>query len=253
MAELADHLYAGATTRDATSHPMIKDLQSRTGAVSAQTLHAGLEKEDFEFLESKAPGRASEIRIAYAGTIIASNEFALFIEAVSRLRPVLPLPVSIDLFGAHSYANEPWFNSAWIREHGDLPEPKLLESLRTCTWGFAPMALSDADPLYNRFSFPTKFISYLRAGLPVITLGHPESSVMKMAEQYRVGVTTSAQDASVLVEKLRDPLTDPAPWSRYASEIKRCARIEFDAGRTRKVLKKCLDQCASATQLQGVQ
>ena len=49
-----------------------------------------------------------------------------------------------------------------MREHGNFPEPELLTSLRACTWGFAPMALSDDDPRYDRFSFPTKFISYLK-------------------------------------------------------------------------------------------
>ncbi len=50
------------------------------------------------------------------------------------------------------------------------------------------MALDDDDPRYNRFSFPTKFINYLAAGLPVITLGHPESSVVRMASEYQVGL-----------------------------------------------------------------
>jgi hypothetical protein len=250
MAELSDHLYATATTRDATSHPMIEDLHNRTGVEAAQMLHAGLEEEDFRFLESNTPSCASEIRIAYAGTILASREFALFVESVSRLRSILPMPVSLDLFGAHSYASEQWFDQSWVREHGDLPEPELLKSLRACTWGFAPMALSDSNPRYNHFSFPTKFISYLMAGLPVITLGHPESSVMKMAERYRVGVASSAPDVGALMEELREPLADPAPWSRYATEIKRCARAEFDASRMRKILYECLDQCAKATRLQ---
>ena len=250
MSDLADRLYATATTRDATSHPIIEDLRSRTGSDAAQMLHAGLEEEHFAFLESKSPNHASEIRIAYAGTILASKEFALFVEALSRMRPVLSAPVSIDLFGAHSYANEPWFNPAWMREHGNLPEPQLLKSLRNCTWGFAPMALTDTDPRYNRFSFPTKFISYLTAGLPVITLGHPESSVMKMAEKYRVGVATSAADADAIVQVLRDPLNDPTLSSRYGPEIRRCARAEFDAGRMRKVLYECLSRCADATLLQ---
>ena len=62
----------------------------------------------------------------------------------------------LDLFGAHSYANESWFDRSWMREHGDLPERELLNKLRACTWGLAPMALTDSDPRYNRFSFPTK-------------------------------------------------------------------------------------------------
>jgi hypothetical protein len=247
IADAADFLYATATTRDATSPPLMDDLKNRTGASASQMLHAGLEENDFRYLQAKTESTRPEIRIAYAGTILMPREFQLFIEAIRQMRPTLAKPAIIELFGAHSYKHESWFEPAWMREHGNLDEEALQTALRSCTWGFAPMSLSDADPRYNRFSFPTKFISYLMAGLPVITLGHPESSVMKMAEKYRVGVATSAGDINRLVEALREPLADANPWSRHADEINRCARAEFDAAKMRKVLYECLTKCAEAT------
>lgn len=247
MAEAADFLYAAATTRDATSHPLIEDLQNRTGASASQMLHAGLEESDFQYLQAKTESSASEIRIAYAGTILMPREFRLFIEAMRQARPTLPKPAIIELFGAHSYKHESWFDPGWMREHGNLDEESLQTALRSCTWGFAPMSLSDADPRYNRFSFPTKFISYLMAGLPVITLGHPESSVMKMAAKYRVGVAISTGDANRLAEALRESLAGPGPWSRHADEINRCVRAEFDAAKMRQLLRDCFGRCAEAT------
>jgi hypothetical protein len=247
MAALADRLYASATTRDATSHPMTTDLRERTQAAAAQMLHAGLEEGDFHFLADRKPASDSTIRIAYAGTILAPREFALFAAALHRVRPRLAGPVSLELFGAHSYAGEPWFDAGWMREHGNLPDAELLTALRNCTWGFAPMSLTDHDPRYNRFSFPTKFITYLAAGLPVITLGHPESSVMQMAARYRVGLATSAGDLETLARQLDETLTAQTPWLAYGAEIIRCAGIEFDATRMRAVLHGCFETCSEAT------
>ncbi|MGA3284680.1 MAG: glycosyltransferase, partial [Verrucomicrobiota bacterium] len=245
MAAMADRLYADATTRDATSHPMIADLRTRTGADAAQMLHAGLEAEDFEYLTKKDGRPANTIRIGYAGTILVEEVFELFVSALENVRSTLPKRVELHLFGAHSYAGRQWFNRKWMVEYGNLREPELLAKLHECDWAFAPMALTDNDPRYNRFSFPTKFISYLAAGLPVITLGHPESSVMKMAARYDVGLTTSTGDLSMLNEQLRAALNEPSPWNRYGKEIIHCARTEFDAERMRRTLYDCFRKCAA--------
>jgi glycosyltransferase involved in cell wall biosynthesis len=245
MAAMADWLYADATTRDATSYPMIADLRARTGADAAQMLHAGLEAEDFEYL-AKGNGRpANTIHIGYAGTILVEEVFELFVSALESVRSALPKRVELHLFGAHSYAKRRWFNREWMVENGNLREPELLAKLRNCDWAFAPMALTDNDPRYNRFSFPTKFITYLAAGLPVITLGHPESSVMKMAARYDVGLTTSTGDSRTLSEQLRAALNDPSPWNSHGKEIIRCARTEFDAERMRRTLHDCFQKCAA--------
>ena len=231
-------LYSRAASRDATSHPMIADLQSRTGCRAAQMLHAGLEEEDFEFLARAPLAPGSGIRLGYAGTILVEPEFAFFVECVDRVRGQLSRPVTLELWGAHTYRDRAWFNPAWMREHGNLPEPALAQALRECAWGFAPMALADDDPEYNRFSFPTKFISYLAAGLPIITLGHPESSVARMAAAYDVGLLQTRRDPAEFCARLHRAFTEPAPAAAFRPEIIRCARNEFDATRMRAELWK---------------
>lgn len=251
MSALADRIYASATTRDATSHPMLEDLRQRTGASGMQMMHAGVEADELRALVLKRAEEHAGIRIAYAGTILVPEEFALFVEAVRTLRGALPKPVTIEIFGAHSYAHAPWFDPAWMRESGDLPEPELLARLRTCTWGFAPMSLTDSDPRYNRYSFPTKFITYLAAGLPILTLGHPESAVMKMARRYDVGHATPTGDVTRLEGELRGVLSHSAPWAEYGPGIVECAETEFRADRMRGILRECFEDCARFTRAQG--
>jgi hypothetical protein len=248
MAEEADRLYATATTRDATSHPMIEDLQRRTGAKATQMLHAGLESEDFDFLAHKSSrviSSSAAIKIAYAGTILVEEVFGLFVSAIEEIRKSLPRRVELHIFGAHSYAQRSWFDPEWMMENGNLLEPELLKKLRDCDWGFAPMALDDDDPRYNRFSFPTKFISYLAAGLPIITLGHSESSLVRMARQYEVGLCTTAAIVEELASQLMTALSIKEPFGFYKPGIVRCATNEFDAERMRRNLFESFEKCAS--------
>lgn len=238
MARMQETLYARATTCDATSLPMLEDLETRTGRRGLQCLHQGLEAGDFAHLESKLvcalpstldPQPSAHIKIAYAGTILCEREFTLFVELLDSIRNSIchqSSVVELHLYGAHSYADRRWFRP-WITEHGNLPEAKLLTELRKCDWGFIPMSLDDADPRYNRYSFPTKFITYLAAGLPVISMGHPESSVMKMASAYNVGKTIRSPSPSP--EELAKTLFSPHSKKAHLPEVLRCAREQFDA------------------------
>ena len=139
MAAMCDRLYASATTRDAICQPMVEDLRQRTGC-DGRVTRAGLEPEDFDGLAAAAPPASESIRIAYAGTIIAEREFALFARALGQIRQRLPAPLWLDFFGAHSYRSREWFEADWMREHGLLSAPELAVELRKCTWGFSPMA-----------------------------------------------------------------------------------------------------------------
>jgi len=317
MARMQEELYAKASSRDATSLPMLEDLEKRTGKAGIQMLHQGLEAEDFVFLknpESRIPPKSpplppqesgseiedpaegpssastgigtrnrrsrqrailspnrnrdpKRIRIAYAGTILVEKEFALFCEMLEQVRnwqpaiqntgpKILPkghpfsqqesglgtsnegFDIHLELWGAHSYAKRPWFRQVWMTEHGNLSEDTLLDELRSCDWGYIPMALEDFDPGYNRYSFPTKFITYLAAGLPIITMGHPESSVMKMACSYDVGLRISSADQPLA--DLKGALQDLDAKKKYRPEILRCAQDHFDATHMRAQLRENL-------------
>ncbi len=245
MAVMANQLYARATTRDAICRAMVDDLHARTARDGFIT-RAGLEQENFDYLSREPePGNGS-IRIAYAGTIVAAYEFALVAKALGQIRRQLPRPITLELFGNHSYRSQGWFNSNWMQEHGNLPALDLSRALRKCDWGLSPMRLTDDDPRYNRFSLPTKFVSYLAAGLPVIVLGHPESTVVKMALQYPAGLCVTDGNLEKLSAQLLAALSGPNPKSKYRGEILRCALAEFDARRMRATLYENFRKCAAS-------
>jgi hypothetical protein len=246
MLDQADRLYARATTRDAICQAMVDDLFRRTGGLGT-IARAGLEQEDFDFLAAPPLPTAGPLRIAYAGTIQVEDTFLLLVKALKIIQTKLPRPVALEFFGDHSYRDRPWFEPAWMNEHGNLSAPKLVTALKKCDWGFSPMAMTDNDPRYNRYSLPTKFVSYLGAGLPIITLGHPESSVVKMARAYDVGVCAQTTDVSDLAAQLAPALAEPSPAQKFRSEICRCASAEFDSRRMRATLHANFRTCALLT------
>jgi hypothetical protein len=250
LAGLVDQLYARANTRDTVCRQMSDDMRARTG-VPGDISRAGLEADDFAALDATPPAGGDVIRIAYAGTVNVEREFALFAAALDKIRPKLPRSVALEFFGDHSYRNRAWFNPTWMTERGNLSRGELSAALRQCTWGSSLMALTDDDPRYNRFSLPSKLVSYLAAGLPVITLGHPESTLVKMATAYSVGFCSTAAGVDALAAQLRPALAEPDPGARYRPGIRQCAQAEFNAARLRSTICENLRKSAAARSAGG--
>jgi hypothetical protein len=236
----SEELYRLASTCDAVSRPMKDDLTSRTGRDDAIIVHSGFEPPQLDRLLCWDPPEETEIRIAYAGSILVPEVFRFFVEALDRVRKNLPRPVSLHLF-SRSFRAESWFNAEWMHDHGLLAEEEFFSRLQRCTWGFTLMNLrDDDDPAYRRFSFPNKFGTYLSAGLPLIVLAHRDSSAARMFEQYPAGIQSDATDPELLAEFLRQGLAEPHPRKRYREMIQRCAQEEFDATRMRREFWKSL-------------
>jgi len=253
MADMVNRLYATATTRDAICQPMLDDLKMKTGAEGSIS-RAGLERGDFDYLMSGKQSSHDVVRIAYAGTILVEDVFEQFVVALNRIRQRSKILLTMEFFGAHSYRSRKWFDASWMNERGNLAEPQLSNALRECSWGFAPMSLGDDDPRYNRFSLPTKLISYLAAGLPVIAVGHPESSLVKIEKAYDIGICITSGDPETLNAELSTTMAMKSPSEKFRAEILRCSRKEFDAERMRQKLYESFFICAGRTStLNGTQ
>jgi hypothetical protein len=175
----------------------------------------------------------TEIRLVFAGTIVAEPAFAFLMQALSGIRDRLPLPLRLEFFGAHSQAAKPWFDAAWMSERRNVPDAEFRLALRECAWGVAPVSLADEDPRYHRFSFPAKISSYLGAGLPVLALGHPASSLVELTRRTEIGFCSTQTELAGLQRELLVALTAEDPWQRFGPNILRCVREEFDAAAMR--------------------
>ncbi len=227
-------VYRACTSCDAISEPMRDELAVQTGRRDISILHSGLEDVDLANL-SMAPTMPHEnaIRIAYAGSIIEPEVFALFVNSLRHLAEKTTRPISLEFFGGTAYRQNAWFDSSWMHEHGALKEAVFLEQLRRCTWGFLAMDIEDRNPRYNRFSFPNKFGTYLAAGLPILLLSGPQTSAAKMLAAQQVGVRL---DHTRLPSHLLEVLNIEHPKNVFAPAILSCAKAEFYMPRIRRAL-----------------
>jgi len=239
LTSVSEAIMRRSATCDVISESMREDLGARLGRRDAVLVHSGFEPAQLEELARMEMEPPSEIRVAYAGSIIAPDAFRLFVQAMERVRRTLPRPLTLELF-SQSFRNEPWFDGAWMREYGLLDEECFFRELRRCSWGLSAMHLTDEDPSYNRYSFPNKFGTYLSAGLPLIVLAHRESSAARMIRSYPAGVHTDLTDPQALADFLRPVLHEENPRRRFHTEILRCARTEFDGERMRHQVWHCL-------------
>jgi hypothetical protein len=234
---MIDDLYRGAVSRDVYMQETGDEMERTTGAKADLIVRCGAEPEEIDYIHAKpiTPAR-NKIRIGYPGTIIAEDTFARFIAALKLLQAKLPLPVEVNLFGAHSYRSRPWFDESLIVEHGYLPEDELLRRYGSCDWGLAIMELDDSNPRYSRFTFPCKFTRALASALPVIAIGHPACTLIQFSRQFQLGPVITASDPQAIADGLRPALTQSGDSPERRKEILRCVESEFNAELNRRRL-----------------
>jgi len=218
---------------DTTSYPMGEDIARRTGCRSTQMLHEGLEFADFARLSQPlVPQHNQSLTLAFAGTIVAQDAFAKFVHALDQVRKTFEKPILLQFFSSHNYADRPWFNPTWMSEHGYHNRGSLIEALRYCHAGLVVMETEEANRNYNRFSFPTKFITYIAAGIEPLVVGHSSSAVSTLARQGAIGIQLN--DTCLLEEALRSLMKDKLNSEQKRRQIITFARLHFDAAQKRR-------------------
>jgi len=233
--QILENLVKNARFVDTTSYAMGQDIARRTGCTSTQMLHEGLESSDFERLSWPATQcSGSPFTLAFAGTVVAEDALAESIRSLEKKRHSLPQTLHINFYSSHSYAQRSWFNPEWMTECGYMKRDNLIAALEHCQAGLVVMDSSKNNSSYNKFSFPTKFITYLAAGIQPVVVGHGTSAVAALIRDSGVGLHYA--DAASLGEAMpnlmrRDPGGDRPRIAEFA-------RAHFDAAQKREKFRQ---------------
>lgn len=231
--QMVEALVSKARFVDTTSYPMGGDIARRTGCKSTQMLHEGLEFADFTRLSGSIVSRNNQsLTLAFAGTVVAEDAFAKFIHGLEHIRKTFEKPILLEFFSSHNYSAHPWFNPTWMSEHGYKDRASLIDSLQRCHAGLVVMDSEEANRNYNRFSFPTKFITYIAAGIEPLVVGHSSSAVSTLARQSGIG--TQINDTRLLDKALGDLLRNGVNRDQKRRQIITFARSHFDAAQKRR-------------------
>jgi len=229
-----------ASSFDAISTGMLAELQAQTGRHDGLLIHSGFEPRHLHALATSSPpaNPGATIRLAYVGTIISESGFQKMLAALKAVRSKVQRKVALEFFGGRNYKSRGWFEPDWMVEHGMFTDAGLVDALRQCDWGIVVMDPESEDLRYSRFSFPNKVGTYLSAGVPILGLGNPQSSLALIMQKYNFGRFTSATDAGGMEKFFQESFQIGLPCEKFREGILRCAQTEFNAAEMRAQLWK---------------
>lgn len=116
------------------------------------------------------PAEPGELRLMHHGSIVHRHGVDLLVEAVARVRGVLP-KVRLDIYGSHTPFMDEVLETARrvgvddvVHYHGAKPQDEIAAAIRKCHLGVVPNRFS----AFTNINFPTRLFEYLAMGRPVI-------------------------------------------------------------------------------------
>lgn len=149
-------------------------------------------------------GMGKTLEVAFAGQINAARGLEV---AVRRLA-ALPssVPIRLHIF-SRDRATDDLLHTANVSEtlsiieHGFVSPVELQEHLRAAHFGLVSL-----EPRYALPAFPSKIMSYLAAGVPVLYFGPKLPGLQMQFQEYAIGVSLDegTRDVGALVAAVRD-------------------------------------------------
>jgi hypothetical protein len=148
------------------------------------------------------------IEIALAGQIYAKDTVEIFLTAMERLN-VLSLgdacKYSLNYYG--DYPIRGMYGHNCIVAHGSFEYKKLMASMGTSSsFGLVPYSFEKSFSSSAVFSFPSKLVAYIQAGLVPIYVGPRESSVYDLFEEYDLAGLCITNENPILIGQQLDSI-----------------------------------------------
>ncbi|HZD64655.1 MAG TPA: glycosyltransferase family 4 protein [Acidimicrobiales bacterium] len=186
--------------------------------------------------------------VLYAGTLGLKHDPSLLATAAEGLDDLAHVVVVSEGRGRE------WLHRA--REERGLTNLHLLDfqpyADLPAMLGAADVLLAILEPEASRYSVPSKVLSYLCAGRPVVAVLPEDNPAAQLLTQAGAGVVVAPGDRATLVEVLRRLLADPIERARLGHNGRRHAeeafRLDPILDRFRRVLS---DAVHDAHQLPG--
>ncbi len=197
---VARDLLRGARTVDTASEPLQAYYRQRFG-VDSGYVYRFIDKPR---MPAAAPGDDSVIRIGHVGSAYSTPEVKAFLQALRSIESADGLRFKVMTFG-----RSPHFESAaaefpgLVEAAGDVPEEEAVSWLEQCRFVYSMYSFDQRYRIFRRTSQPTKMSTYLMAARPIFAHCPPDSSIVPMMSQFRLGVCVPSVAVNELVEGIR--------------------------------------------------
>jgi Glycosyltransferase Family 4 len=169
-----------------------------------------------------------KIIVTYVGTVYASTEPTMLVEALQSLPPEVKSRFTFRFIG---HIEEPRYREALL-QLGDMVE----------LTGYLPQhealaAMNETDYVllvsHDRLNISAKFYDYIGAGKPILACVHPEGDIRRLLEELRAGWWADSRDAGGMRQMFLDTAArDNSLLTSFRPNVEKIAQYE------RKVLAK---------------
>ncbi|TAN38946.1 MAG: hypothetical protein EPN23_01510 [Verrucomicrobia bacterium] len=235
-------LYPLAQSRTTISRAMADELQHVTGCAAELIAPCGVEPDELSYVRTRRYEPAQgEISLVYTGTVTAPATMLRLVQALEQVRVLVGRPIVLRFYGGLPVQHHNWFRAAWMRFEGTPSDAQLRDVLRSACFGLCLMNDDLSNPRYDRYSIPCKFTTYLAAGLPMIVVGHPATTLAGIMRKYPTGLWLGhSHNMTTWVEQLVQWFNGSIPYAAIQAAMVRAAKNEFDAERNRKIFNNLL-------------
>ena len=165
--------------------------------------------------------------LLYSGTLGLKHNPQILLRLAERYRERTDVMVVVISEG---------LGADWLREHGPhLPNLKLLPfqpyHLLSDVFGAADILLVILEAGAGVFSVPSKVLSYLCAGRPMLASLPAENLAARIIERNDSGVVTQPDDLEGWLRACDALLTNPSKREKLGENARRYAEQAFDIGR----------------------
>lgn len=145
------------------------------------------------------------VSIVLAGQIYAQDATGLFLQAMERLNEMATAgqcTYCLNYYGEHAIRN--MYSQTCIVAHGPVEYEKLMNTMaESCVFGLVPYSFEASFSSSAVFSFPSKFVAYIQAGVIPIYIGPRNSSVFDLLSEADLsGLCITTQDPALIAEQL---------------------------------------------------
>jgi len=171
------------------------------------------------------PKQAGEFRVLFAGNIGRFQGLETVIEAAHELRDHATIQFHFLGDGAARAALTEQAGELLgktVHFHGFQPLPVALAFMRSSELGIVSL-----QPKVIHSAFPSKTMTYLAEGLPLMAMVEAESSLAQLVVEHQVGAAVTQGDASGLAEAIRKLASAPEAHAEMRKRALELSEAEF--------------------------
>lgn len=216
-------LRRGASSRGVASEGMAEHYQREWGLDSV-VLRQAVEAP----IRAASPASRDEFVIVVAGNIYVPTEFAALLAALDRLDwSVNGRPIRIEVVGLMMDWSAPLPPS--VRVTGWVTHENAQKLIAGADLGYVGYWFAPESRRLVETCFPSKFIAYIGAGVPVFYHGPFSGSPARFLRSHPAGFVCDSLDPAVITERLVAVLGSPEALRRAREVAREVAVGEFGA------------------------